>query len=177
MTVEEMKMEWDLQETEYIQLNMDRQHAIMERHLKWHTKWSLLNDPVGSGMTEVLTATIQNAFNARAQGKEMRKSWILSTCSQNTVLSAQLTKMIDKQERSYQKIFLHALCGHGELLNSTNHILSTIEEMGQTHRQHERKSHSITKWDMILRCTSLVTLNPTDKAVGTRGASAFPRRI
>ena len=26
-----MKMEWDLQETEYIQLNLDRQHAIMEK--------------------------------------------------------------------------------------------------------------------------------------------------
>ena len=31
MTVEQMKMEWDLQETEYIQLNLDRQHAIMEQ--------------------------------------------------------------------------------------------------------------------------------------------------
>ena len=60
MTVEQMKMEWDLQETEYIQLNLDRQHAIMEQYPKWHTKWSLLNDPVGRGMSEVLTATIQN---------------------------------------------------------------------------------------------------------------------
>ena len=149
MTVEEMKMEWDLHETEYIQLNMDRQHAIMERYPKWHTKWSLLNDPVGRGMTEVLTATIQNV---RAQRKEMRKSKKVIPLdpfhmqSEYTVLSAQLTKMIDKQERSYQKVFLNAICGHGELLNSTNHILSTIEEMGQTHRQHKRKTHSINNW-------------------------------
>ena len=33
---------------------------------KWHTKWSLLNDPIGRGMSEVLTATIQNV---RAQRK------------------------------------------------------------------------------------------------------------
>ena len=145
MTVEEMKMEWDLHETEYIQLNMDRQHAIMEQYPKWHTKWSLLNDPVGRGMTEVLTATIQNV---RAQRKEMRKSNKVVPLdpfhmqSEYTVLSAQLTKMIDKQERSYQKVFLNAICGCGELLNSTNHILNTIEEMGQTHRQHKRKTHS-----------------------------------
>ena len=66
MTVEQMKMEWDLQETEYIQLNLDRQHAIMERYPKWHMKWSLLNDPIGRGMSEVLTATFQNV---RAQRK------------------------------------------------------------------------------------------------------------
>ena len=71
MTVEQMKMEWDLQETEYIQLNLDRQHAIMEQYPKWHTKWSLLNDPIGRGMSEVLTATIQNV---RAQRKEMKKA-------------------------------------------------------------------------------------------------------
>ena len=148
MTVEQMKMEWDLQETEYIQLNMNRQHAIMERYPKWHTKWSLLNDPVGRGMSEVLTATIQNV---RAQRKEMKKSRKVIPLdpfhmqSEYTVLSAQLTKLIDKQERSYQKAFLNAICGHGELLNSTNHILNTIEEMGQTHRQHKRKNHSIHK--------------------------------
>ena len=71
MTVEQMKMEWDLQETEYIQLNLDRQHAILERYPKWHTKWSLLNDPIGRGMSEVLTATIQNV---RAQRRELKKS-------------------------------------------------------------------------------------------------------
>ena len=142
MTVEQMKMEWDLQETEYIQLNLDRQHAIMEQYPKWHTKWSLLNDPVGRGMSEVLTATIQNV---RAQRKEMKKARKVIPLdpfhmqSEYTVLSAQLTKLIDKQERSYQKVFLNSICGQGELLNSTNHILNTIEEMGQTHRQHRRK--------------------------------------
>ena len=65
--------------------------------------------------------------------------------SEYTVLSAQLTKLIDKQERSYQKVFLNSICGQGELLNSTNHILNTIEEMGQTHRQHKRKGHSVNK--------------------------------
>ena len=148
MTVEQMKMEWDLQETEYIQLNMDRQHAIMEQYPKWHAKWSLLNDPVGRGMSEVLTATIQNV---RAQRKEMKKSRKVIPLdpfhmqSEYTVLSAQLTKLIDKQERSYQKVFLNTICGQGELLNSTNHILNTIEEMGQTHRQHRRKNPSINK--------------------------------
>ena len=140
MTVEEMKMEWELQETEYIQLNMDRQHAIMERYPKWHTKWSLLKDPVGRGMTEVLSATIQNV---RAQRKEVKKSRKVIPLdpfqmqTEYTVLSAQLTKLVDKQERSYQRIFLNSICGQGELLNSTNHILNTIEEMGQTHRQHK----------------------------------------
>ena len=148
MTVEQMKMEWDLQQTEYIQLNLDRQHAIMEQYPKWHTKWSLLNDPVGRGMSEVLNATIQNV---RAQRKEMKKARKVIPLdpfhmqSEYTVLSAQLTKLIDKQERSYQKVFLNSICGQGELLNSTNHILNTIEEMGQTHRQHRRKNHSVNK--------------------------------
>ena len=149
MTVEEMKMEWDLQEAEYIQLNLDRQHAIMERYPKWHTKWSLLNDPVGRGMSEVLTATIQNV---RAQRKEMKKARKVIPLdpfhmqTEYTVLSAQLTKLIDRHERSYQKVFLNSICGQGELLNSTNHILNTIEEMGQTHRQHRRKKHSVNKF-------------------------------
>ena len=101
MTVAQMKMEWDLQETEYIQLNMDRQHAIIEQYPKWHTKWSLLNDPVGRGMTEVLTATIQNV---RAQRKEMKRSRKVIPLdpfhmqAEYTVLSAQLTKLLDKQE-------------------------------------------------------------------------------
>ena len=148
MTVEQMKMEWDLQETEYIQLHLDRQHAIIQQYPKWHTKWSLLNDPVGRGMSEVLTATIQNV---RAQRKEMKKTRKVIPLdpfqmqSECTVLSAQLTKLIDKQERSYQKVFLNSICGQGELLNSTNHILNTIEEMGQTHRQHKRKGHSVNK--------------------------------
>ena len=141
-------MEWDLQETEYIQLNLDRQHAIMERYPKWHTKWSLLNDPVGRGMSEVLTATIQNVTAQRKEMKKSRKVIPLDPFhmqSEYTVLSAQLTKLIDKQERSYQKVFLNSICGQGELLNSTNHILNTIEEMGQTHRQHRRKNFSINK--------------------------------
>ena len=148
MTVEEMKMEWDLQETEYIQLNMDRQHAIMERYPKWHAKWSLLKDPVGRGMTEVLSATIQNV---RAQRKELKKSRKVIPLdpfqmqTEYTVLSAQLTKLVDKQERSYQRIFLNSICGQGELLNSTNHILNTIEEMGQTHRQHKRRTHTTNR--------------------------------
>ena len=148
MTVEQMKMEWGLQETEYIQLNLDRQHAIMEQYPKWHTKWSLLNDPVGRGMSEVLTATIQNV---RAQRKEMKKSRKVIPLdpfhmqSEYTVLSAKLTKLVDKQERSYQKVFLNSICGQGELLSSTNHILNTIEEMGQTHRQHRRKNLSVNK--------------------------------
>ena len=127
MTVEQMKMEWDLQETEYIQLNLDRQRVIMEQYPKWHTKWSLLNDPVGRGMSEVLTATIQNV---RAQRKEMKKARKVIPLdpfhmqSEYTVLSAQLTKLIDKQERSYQKVFLNSICGQGELLNSTSHILN-----------------------------------------------------
>ena len=99
-------------------------------------------------MTEVLTATIQNV---RAQRKEMRKSRKVTPLdpfhmqAEYTVLFAQLTKLIDKQERSYQKIFLNAICGPGELLNSTNHILSVIEEMGQTHRQHKERTHSTVK--------------------------------
>ena len=88
MTVEEMKMEWDIQETEYVQLNMDRQQAIMERYPKWHAKWSLLKDPVGRGMTEVLSA----------QRKELKKSRKVISLdpfqmqTDYTVLSAQLTK-------------------------------------------------------------------------------------
>ena len=69
-------------------------------------KWSLLNDPIGRGMSEVLTTTIQNV---RAQRKEMKKARKVIPLdpfhmqSEYTVLSAQLTKLIDKQERSYQK--------------------------------------------------------------------------
>ena len=111
-------------------------------------KWSLLNDPIGRGMSEVLTATIQNV---RAQRKDMKKAGKVIPLdpfhmqSEYTVLSAQLTKLVDKQERAYQKVFLNSICGQGELLNSTNHILNTIEEMGQTHRQHKRKTHSVNK--------------------------------
>ena len=182
MTVEQMKVEWDLQETEYIQLNMDRQHAIMEQYPKWHTKWSLLNDPVGRGMSEVLTATIQNV---RAQRKEMKKSRKVIPLdpfhmqSEYSVLSAQLTKLIDKQERSYQKVFLNTICGQGELLNSTNHILTTIEEMGQTHRQHRRKNLSINKivHDPLESVHPWTPLIHQNKTVGTRGASIFSTRI
>ena len=45
MSVDQMKMEWALQETEEIQLNLDRQHEIIEKYPKWRTKWSLLMDP------------------------------------------------------------------------------------------------------------------------------------
>ena len=31
------------------------------------------------------------------------------------------------------------------MLNSTSHILNTIEEMGQTHRQHKRRTHATTR--------------------------------
>ena len=60
MSPEQMKMEWDLHEPDIIQVHLDRQQDLLEEYPKWHRNWSLLMDPVGKGMSEVLEATVQH---------------------------------------------------------------------------------------------------------------------
>ena len=45
MAPEQMKMEWDLQEPDVIQVHLDRQPDLIEGYPKWHRNWSLLVDP------------------------------------------------------------------------------------------------------------------------------------
>ena len=92
----------------------------------------------------MLTATIPNVRIQKREGKKSRKVVPLDPYQMQaayTVLSADLSKALDKQERSYQQAYLNAICGQGALLTTTKAILDTIEEMGQTHRKHKKKTH------------------------------------
>ena len=93
-------------------------------------KVELLQDPVGKGLSEALAATVQHV---RLEKKEIRRS--KKTVPLNpyqmetryTVLSAELSKLMDREERSYQKIFCHSICGQSNLLNSSTQILDAIQ--------------------------------------------------
>ena len=73
MTVEQMKMEWDLQETEYIQLNMDRQHAKMESYTKWHTKWEFIKRSCGSWYDRSVESHYPECKSSKKGDKEIKK--------------------------------------------------------------------------------------------------------
>ena len=133
-------------------------------------------DPVGRGLSEVLTATIQNVRIQKKNIKKSRKVVPLDPYhmqAEYTVLSAELSKLLDRQERSYQRIFLNTICGQGELLKTTSNILNTIEEMGQTKtkRCHKRKARQATGG-----FPSMDLHYPTDKVVGKRSSVIFSRR-
>ena len=83
-----------------------------------------------------------------------------------TVLSAELSNLLDRQERSYQRICLNTICGKRELMKTTS-ILDTIEEMGQTKRCRKRKTRQLTsstqvpledsqQWTSIIQQTNLL---------------------
>ena len=100
-------MEWDLLEPEIIQLNLVQQQDMIEEYPKWHVKWSMLMDPVGKGLSEVLEATVQHALNTKKETRRVMKAIPLDPFHMETgytVLSAELSKQMDREERAYQKV-------------------------------------------------------------------------
>ena len=70
MSPEQMKMEWDLHEPDIIQVHLE----LIEEYPKWHRNWSLLMDPVGKGMAEVLEATVQHVRTTKKEMKRLMKT-------------------------------------------------------------------------------------------------------
>ena len=165
MSPEQMKMEWDLHEPDIIQVHLDRQQDLLEEYPKWHRNWSLLMDPVGKGMSEVLKATVQHVRTTKKEMKRLMKTLPLDPLHMEngyTVLSTELAKQLDKQERAYQKMFLHAICGQGKMLNKSNTLLDAVQDMGLTHREFKREVHhrintvrapvrELQPWDAVIQ--------------------------
>ena len=165
-----MKMEWDLHEPDIIQVHLDRQQDLIEECPKWHRNWSLLMDPVGKGMSEVLEATVQHVRTTKKEMKRLMKTLPLDPLHMEngyTVLSTELAKQLDKQERAYQKVFLHAICGQGKMLNESNILLDAVQDMGLTHREFKRDVHhrvntvkvaaeEFHPWDAVIQQTKLL---------------------
>ena len=163
-------MEWDLHEPELIQVHLDRQQDLLEEEPKWHRNWSLLMDPVARGMSEVLEATVQHVRTTKKEMKKLMKTIPLDPLHLEngyTVLSAELSKQLDRQERAYQKVFLNAICGQGKMLKETNVMLDAVQEMGITHRESKRDSrykvNTVTvpieerhPWDVVIQQTKLL---------------------
>ena len=83
-----------------------------------------------------------------------------------------------KHEKSYQRVFLHAVCGQGEMLKSTTNLLDTIEEMGQTHRSHRRNAHCEMNTVRVTKDECHPdTINSTNRVIGTRSSFIFSKRI
>ena len=170
MSPEQMKMDWDLHEPDMIQVHLDRQHELIEEYPKWHKNWSLLKDPVGKGMSEVLDATVQHVRTTKKEMKRLMKTIPLDPFHMEngyTVLSAELSKQLDKQERAYQKVFLNAICGQGKMLTESSIMLDTVQELGITHREFKRNTHhristlqvpveGLHPWDAVINQTKLL---------------------
>ena len=170
MSPEQMKMEWDLHEPDIIQVHLDRQQDLLEEYPKWHRNWSLLMDPVGKGTSEVLEATVQHVRTTKKEMKRLMKTLPLDPLHMEngyTVLSTELAKQLDKQERAYQKLFLHAICGQGKMLNESNTLLDAVQDMGLTHREFKREVHhrintvrvpvrELHPWDAVIQQTKLL---------------------
>ena len=170
MSPEQMKMEWDLQEPDLIQVHLDRQQDLLEEYPKWHRNWSLLMDPVGKGISEVLEATAQHVRTTKKEMRTLMKTLPLDPLHMGngyTVLSSELSKQLDKQERAYQKMFLHAICGYGKMLNESNILLDAVQDMGLTHRGYKRNVHhrintvrvpgrEAHPWDVVIQQTKLL---------------------
>ena len=77
MSPEQMRMEWDLHEPDVIQVRLDHQQEMMEEYPKWHAKWSLLMDPVGKGMAEVMAAIVQHVRTTKKEMKTLMKTILL----------------------------------------------------------------------------------------------------
>ena len=163
-------MEWDLHEPDMIQVHLDRQHELIEEYPKWHRNWSLLKDPVGRGMSEVLDATVQHVRTTKKEMKKLMKTIPLDPFHMEngyTVLSAELSKQLDKQERAYQKVFLNAICGQGKMLTESSIMLDAVQDMGITHREFKRNAHhrintvqvpveGLHPWDTVINQTKLL---------------------
>ena len=170
MSPEQMKMEWDLHEPDMIQVHLDRQHELIEEYPKWHKNWSLLKDPVGRGMSEVLDATVQHVRTTKKEMKKLMKTIPLDPFHMEngyTVLSAELSKQLDKQERAYQKVFLNAICGQGKMLTESSIMLDAVQDLGITHREFKRNAHhrintlqvpveGLHPWDAVINQTKLL---------------------
>ena len=167
MSPEQMKMEWDLHEPDMIQVHLDRQHELIEEYPKWHKNWSLLMDPVGRGMSEVLDATVQHVRTTKKEMKRLMKTIPLDPFHMEngyTVLSAELSKQLDKQERAYQR---NAICGQGKMLTESSIMLDAVQDLGITHREFKRNTHhrintlqvpaeGLHPWDAVINQTKLL---------------------
>ena len=127
-------------------------------------------DPVGKGMAEVMEATVQHVRTTKKEMKRLMKTLPLDPFhmeNEYTALSAELAKQLDREERAYQKVFLHAICGQGKMLNESNNMLDAIQDMGITPREYQRNVHhkvnivNVPKeeyhpWDTIIQQTKLL---------------------
>ena len=159
MSPEQMKMEWDLQEPEVIQAHLDHQQEMTEEYPKWHKHWAILKDPVGKGMAEVLEATVQHVRTTRKEMKRLMKTIPLDPFHMDngyTVLSAELSKQLDRQERAYQKVFLNSICGHGKMLNESNNMLEAIQDVGKPIGNTREICTIRTELEPMIRVTAIL---------------------
>ena len=127
-------------------------------------------DPVGKGMSEVLNATVQHVRSTKKEMKRLMKTLPLDPLHMEngyTVLSAELSKQLDRQERAYQKVFLQAICGQGKMLTESSTMLDAVQDMGITHREFKRNAHQkvntvrvpnqeLHPWDAVINQTKLL---------------------
>ena len=125
-------------------------------------------DPVGKGMSEVLEATAQHVRTTKKDIKRLMKTLPLDPLHMEngyTVLSAELSKQLDRQERAYQKVFLHAICGQGRMLKESSTLLDAVQDMGITHREFKNTHQKINTvrvpsevhpWDAVTNQTKLL---------------------
>ena len=118
----------------------------------------------------MLDATVQHVRSTKKEMKRLMKTLPLDPLHMEngyTVLSAELAKQLDRQERAYQKVFLHAICGQGKMLNESNTMLDAVQDMGITHREFKRNAHQKVNtvkvpieefhpWDAVIQQTKLL---------------------
>ena len=166
-----MKMEWDLHEPDMIQVHLDRQHELIEEYPKWHKNWSLLKDPVGRGMSEVLDATVQHVRTTKKEMKRLMKNYTVGSFPYGKMdircYQQNCPKQLDKQERAYQRVFLNAICGQGKMLTESSIMLDAVQDLGITHREFKRNTHhristlqvpveGLHPWDTVINQNKLL---------------------
>ena len=121
-------------------------------------------------MSEVLDATVQHVRTTKKEMKRLMKTIPLDPFHMEngyTVLSSELSKQLDKQERAYQKVFLNAICGQGKMLTESSIMLDAVQDLGITHREFKRNTHhristlqvpveGIHPWDTVINQTKLL---------------------
>ena len=127
-------------------------------------------DPAGKGVSEVLEATVQHVRTTKKEVKRLMKTPLSDPLHMEngyTALSTELPRQLEKQERIYQKVFLHAFCGQGKMLNEANTMLDAVQEMGLSHREFKRNAHhrlntvkvpieELRPWDVVIQQTKLL---------------------
>ena len=112
-----------------------------------HEKWEMLYDPTPS---RALKRTRQQASIVAQQ--ILAKSYVPAVCLLDpkaettgyTVLSDTITKMMDREERKYQKAMMICVQGIGASLNNSVEALDVVDGLGQSHHESLRS----TKWEL-----------------------------